>query len=176
MSDRNASLERFCARSAKLTGPERLTAFLALTADEQEQCWQALRDGTDEADHLAGLEWMPDGTLADIDPHRPCPNVGARYDLDSGYERDGDPLLMIPAAIYVEQLSGREVRSHFALCPFHDERSPSLHCGGRQPGLWRCFGCGRAGSIFDFASLLWGVPTRGRPFFELRLELLRRFA
>ena len=41
-----------------------------------------------------------------------------------------------------------------------------------DPGRgWYCFGCGRGGSIYDLASLLWERPARGRDFIELRREL-----
>jgi DNA primase len=36
---------------------------------------------------------------------------------------------------------------------------------------WYCFGCGRGGSVYDFAALLWGRKTRGGDFLELRREL-----
>ena len=55
-------------------------------------------------------------------------------------------------------------------CPFHDDRTPSLHAFGRGLG-WRCFGCGACGSIFDLAARLWGLRTRGRDFRELRRRL-----
>jgi hypothetical protein len=36
---------------------------------------------------------------------------------------------------------------------------------------WYCFGCGRGGSIYDFAALLLGRGTRSKEFIELRREL-----
>jgi DNA primase len=35
------------------------------------------------------------------------------------------------------------------LCPFHDERSPSLHVTPAR-GLYYCFGCGEGGDVVDF--------------------------
>lgn len=37
----------------------------------------------------------------------------------------------------------------FALCPFHDDKKPSLKYW-KDSNTWRCFGCGKGGSIFDF--------------------------
>jgi len=37
---------------------------------------------------------------------------------------------------------------------------------------WYCFGCGRGGSIYDFAAALLGSGTRGQDFIELRRELM----
>jgi hypothetical protein len=39
----------------------------------------------------------------------------------------------------------------------------------RQP--LHCFGCGRDGSIYDFAAALLGRGTRGQDFIALRREL-----
>lgn len=52
----------------------------------------------------------------------------------------------------------------------HENRTPSVHVYD-DPGRGRyCFGCGRGGSIYDPASLLWERPARGRDFIELRRE------
>jgi DNA primase len=41
-------------------------------------------------------------------------------------------------------------RHLFALCPFHDERTPSFVITP-QKGLFHCFGCGAAGDVIGFA-------------------------
>jgi len=53
------------------------------------------------------------------------------------------------------------------LCPFHKEQKPSLTI---TPGTnkWRCFGCGKGGTVFD-----WVMHTEGISFSHA-LELLRR--
>jgi hypothetical protein len=52
----------------------------------------------------------------------------------------------------------------------------------QEPGRgWYCFGCGRGGSIYDLAALLWltgqsqGMPLRGRQFIEVRRRLMAIF-
>lgn len=70
-------------------------------------------------------------------------------------------LRAISTAEYVSVLVGRTPdREHKICCPFHDERTPSFHC--YADGTWYCYGCRAGGSVFDFASRLWGLPTRPR--------------
>lgn len=38
---------------------------------------------------------------------------------------------------------------HWALCPFHTEKTPSFTVN-EEKGFYHCFGCGKSGSIFDF--------------------------
>lgn len=40
-------------------------------------------------------------------------------------------------------------RYYKGLCPFHQEKTPSLHID-REKGLWHCFGCQLGGDAFDF--------------------------
>ena len=39
--------------------------------------------------------------------------------------------------------------SHKALCPFHDEKTPSFHVNARGQ-YFKCFGCGAGGDVFRF--------------------------
>jgi hypothetical protein len=84
----------------------------------------------------------------------------------------GGALDAIPAAEYVPALTGRELgRDGKILCPFHEERTPSLHCYERPEDGWSCFGCSRGGSIVDFGAALYGIEPRGASFHEIRRRL-----
>jgi hypothetical protein len=82
-----------------------------------------------------------------------------------------DPLRAIPSVEYVERLTGREVVRGFVACPFHADDTPSLHVGGPQPELWKCFGCGAGGSVIAFGARLFGIEPRGRGYHEVRRRL-----
>lgn len=90
---------------------------------------------------------------------------------------EDDQLQSVPPAVYFGRLTGLRVgRSGKVRCPFHDDRTPSLHVYGDPGRGWYCFGCGRGGSIYDLAALLWRRPApRGRDFIEMRRELCRLF-
>jgi hypothetical protein len=83
-----------------------------------------------------------------------------------------DPLLAIEPVRYVQTLTGLRVpRSRKVSCPFHEDRTPSLHVYHQPAQGWACFGCGRGGSVYDLAGELWQLNTRGREFVELRNRL-----
>jgi nitrite reductase/ring-hydroxylating ferredoxin subunit len=85
---------------------------------------------------------------------------------------DDDPLLSVPPCVYVERLAGAVVpRDRKIQCPFHDDATPSLHVYEHPRRGWYCFGCGRGGSIYDFAALVWELGTRGTDFCRLRDDL-----
>ena len=62
-------------------------------------------------------------------------------------------------------------------CPFHDDRTPSLHVYPTAERGWACFGCetpdGKplGGDIYTLASRLWNIPARGASFFDLQARL-----
>jgi hypothetical protein len=83
-----------------------------------------------------------------------------------------DPLLRIEPAAYVQALTGLTVpRGRKVSCPFHADRTPSLHVYPEPSDGWHCYGCGRGGSIYDLASALWHLETRGDEFLEIRERL-----
>lgn len=87
---------------------------------------------------------------------------------------EGDPLLALDPAFYVEQLTDRVVpHSRKVLCPLHVETSPSFHVYPDPDRGWFCFGCRRGGSVYDLAAALWHRPTHGPAFVTLRAELER---
>lgn len=53
----------------------------------------------------------------------------------------------------------RSGRTFVALCPFHQEKSPSLHVDPEK-GLWHCFGCKEGGSVFQFVMKIEGLNFR----------------
>lgn len=87
-----------------------------------------------------------------------------------------DPLRSITPAAYARVLLGVTVdRSRKIKCPFHDDRTPSLHLYPTAEEGWYCFGCGRGTSIYDMAAAAWRMGTRGSEFLELRRRLLAAF-
>jgi DNA primase len=63
----------------------------------------------------------------------------------------------------------RSGRSHMAVCPFHEEKTPSMSIDPAR-GLYHCFGCGKGGDVFSFVQETQGVD------FGDALELLARRA
>lgn len=95
----------------------------------------------------------------------------ARYVQPRALRRDDD-LLRIEPAHYVQRLAHLAVpRDRKIACPFHDDRTPSLHVYQAPEQGWFCFGCGRGGSIYDFAAHLWRCDSRGADFLALRERL-----
>jgi DNA primase len=47
-------------------------------------------------------------------------------------------------------------RVYKALCPFHGEKTPSFSVNPER-GIFKCFGCGKGGDIFDFVMELEGL-------------------
>jgi hypothetical protein len=82
-------------------------------------------------------------------------------------------LKLIPAQAWVQVLLGVEAgRDGKITCPFHaggKERTPSLQL--YSDGHWFCYGCREGGSVLDFASRLWNLPTRENSFNVLRDRL-----
>ncbi len=61
----------------------------------------------------------------------------------------------------------RSGRNATAICPFHDEKTPSLSIDPGR-GLFHCFGCGKSGDVFT-----WVQETQGVDF-PTALEILAR--
>lgn len=103
--------------------------------------------------------------------HLPDPDQRAPQPASDHFSAGDDPLQVIPAAEFIPALTGRQVaRDGKVACPFHDDRSPSLHAYGADRG-WACFGCGRGGTIIDFGAHLYGIEPRGAGFHEIRRRL-----
>lgn len=63
----------------------------------------------------------------------------------------------------------RSGRSWKGLCPFHDEKTPSFHVTP-ELGIYKCFGCGESGDVFNFVMEMEGVG-----FVEAMRTLADRF-
>ena len=40
-------------------------------------------------------------------------------------------------------------KNHIGLCPFHDDKNPSMHVNDEK-GFFHCFSCGAGGDVFGF--------------------------
>ena len=79
-----------------------------------------------------------------------------------------EPLKRIEASEFVRVLTGRVAgRDGKVRCPFHADRTPSLHC---YPDHFYCFGCRAGGDVYDFGARLLGVD-RDADFPALRRHL-----
>ena len=164
------ALEHF-GHALRGVSPElRLESFLATPAAVQETAWERkAREAAADTEHLRD-------PLSDLDrpprrrtAQRPPSRARASTSRLPGRRFEDDPLVAIDAVTYLEVLAGAEFSNgDMARCCFHEDRSPSLKAYGAQ---FHCFGCGRHGSIYDAASELWGVGTRGADFLELRQRL-----
>lgn len=63
----------------------------------------------------------------------------------------------------------RSGRTFMAICPFHEEKTPSMSVD-RARGLYHCFGCGEGGDVFTFVERTQGVS------FPEALEILAKRA
>src|SRR5262249_31742296 len=53
----------------------------------------------------------------------------------------------------------RAGRAYKALCPFHQEKTPSFHVSPDRQ-TWKCFGCGKGGNVIDFVIEREGVDFK----------------
>jgi len=60
---------------------------------------------------------------------------------------------------FLPSLKTTGVNKLMAICPFHDDRKPSLSIDNSS-GLFHCFGCDASGSIFDFYAKMNGLNTK----------------
>ncbi|HSF86075.1 MAG TPA: DNA primase [Acidimicrobiia bacterium] len=88
----------------------------------------------------------------------------SREDIDK--VKDRTDLGELAAEVTKVKRSGRSV---MAVCPFHNEKTPSLSIDPAR-GLYHCFGCGKSGDVFSWVEETHGVDFVGA------LELLARRA
>ncbi len=101
-------------------------------------------------------------------------NVGpcSYHQNQMGYSRDdidrvrqATDLVELVSAVTKVKRSGR---SFMAICPFHEEKSPSMSLDPAR-GLYHCFGCQKGGDVFTFLS-----ESQGLDFNDALEELARR--
>lgn len=63
----------------------------------------------------------------------------------------------ITPAQAIEYYTGHAVRRNKCLCPFHNDRNPSLHIKGYR---WTCFVCDIGGDVIAFTQQYFGIGFR----------------
>ncbi len=71
--------------------------------------------------------------------------------------RDRADIVEIIGEVVPLKKAGREFKAN---CPFHDEKTPSFYVVPHKR-FYKCFGCGKAGSVFDFV-----MERQGMDFVE----------
>lgn len=66
----------------------------------------------------------------------------------------------------IKYVNGNEVKIK---CPFHDEKTASM-CIDLEKGLYKCFGCGASGNIYQFYAKFRGYDTK-RDYKTIKSEL-----
>jgi hypothetical protein len=132
---------------------------------------------------LLGCDEHARVALADLTARlAPDPPLTGRRAIAPSRALSSDPLLALAPRDYAERLLGQPVgRSGKVRCPFHTDGTPSLHVYPEPGRGWYCYGCGRGGTVYDLAALLWlsgqsaNAPLRGQQFIELRERLAAEF-
>jgi hypothetical protein len=106
-------------------------------------------------------------------PDPPYRLLDRRFEATLANRAEGDDVLLnVPASEYVPILTGRQLGRDFKVaCPFHEDRTPSMHAWPDASRGFCCFGCGRSGDIYTFGGLLYGLEPRGPEFREIRRRL-----
>lgn len=129
-----------------------------------------------EIAHLEFEVYTPEQIVGDL-PDPPDVRPANVCRLPRAVEDQRDPLLSIEPPLYVEALTGQSVgRDGKVPCPLpdHEDRTPSCHVYDDPERGWYCYGCGRGGTIYDLASAISDLGTRGEEFRRLRHWLSER--
>lgn len=123
--------------------------------------------------HETGVQW-------DETWHRRAKAVKAAQEApeaDWTPDRYADPLRDLSARVYVEVLTGIEVpHSGRMACPLPDHQGSNPQSFQVGENGWRCFACGKSGTVYDLAAILWGIQPRGQGFVEIHKRLRHIFA
>jgi DNA primase catalytic core len=93
--------------------------------------------------------------------------MGLIKEMDLERVKDASDLLGV-ATEYLGLTFKRSGKNSYALCPFHAEKTPSFSVNPDK-GIWKCFGCGRGGNVFNLV-----MAARGMTFPDAVRELARR--
>ena len=158
---------------------ERIAAHAEATAWQIVSLEAAIAGDDDEARHWGGvLEhnlYLLRQTLAEANaelrrrrelaarpgaPPWPNDRADSRAELDA--IKAALPLDRAVAALFPDCRLERRGRELVGRCPLgtHEDRDPSFAVNPER-GLWRCWGCGERGDLFDLAMLALGVPFAG---------------
>src|SRR5690606_11968389 len=101
------------------------------------------------------LEYLS-GLLDRCDPAHPVtdpPDQRPLADGDRERVREATDIVDLISEVTKVRRSGR---TFMAICPFHEEKTPSMSVD-RARGLYHCFGCGEGGDVFTFIEKTQGV-------------------
>ena len=108
-------------------------------------------------------------------PPLPTPQPKPNRPPTTKHPTTHDPLLTIVPTRYVSALTGRTPsRDGKIHCPFHPDKTPSLHIYPTPQQGWTCYGCTTptgtplGGDIYTLAALIWHTTTNGQNFHTLR--------
>jgi hypothetical protein len=157
-----------------LPGWARAEAFRFLPADNQAACWDHFAERCrlwNESDYLYE-QHRYEGSPPKREARARSTAATSTRPGTVEFSRSDDPLKAVPPAVYVEALTGEVVPvSGWLNCPLpdHEDRTPSFQV---LESHWRCFGCGRGGSIVDLAAALYGLEPRGSGYRAIRERLM----
>ena len=63
-------------------------------------------------------------------------------------------LSRVTPEMVIERYTGQRSRHGRYVCPFHDDRNPSLSVKG---SFWKCWSCNEHGNVIDFTMKLFGI-------------------
>lgn len=178
MSEPQLTFERFATGTRHLADRHRVELFFDQPGEDQADAWSRLRDQT-EGERLLAWDVIVDGQAPDIfrrrgRPARKTTQSAGRLRIEK--TSADDVLLRVPPPVYFEVLARVDVplKGGNIHCPLHDDRTPSCRVYAEPERGWICFaGCG-GGTIYDLASALTALGTRGAAFIELRRWVAER--
>lgn len=170
------TFERWHRVTQDLSPQRRCELFEHTMAEELANCWARLREQV-EGQRILNWDAIAEGPPPKRERVK-FQRVPLRGGGQSARGSADDQLLTVDPPDYFEALAGVEVPSGggFVSCPFpdHEDWTPSCQVFAEAGRGFRCFGCGRSGSVYDFARELSGIGDRGPEFLRLRAWIAER--